>query len=171
MAKTTNTLDHELAEELGLRVSPFVMTLKHLAPLTKVIQAFVFVFQKEGLTYYDKAEVWTETLGRRHKIARFILAPVVEQRLNQRVYRRWYVCDGQMLYPVQTAKVAALYEVFYFVTDPTPGYRTHPVFIGETQFIRKKPLMAMRCLQPGWSVRLDPNRPRRRCLPLQCVGT
>lgn len=155
----TKQVDQELADELGLILSPFVMTLKHIRVLPKVVQGFVFAFQKDGITYYDTVDAWTETLGLRHKTIRFITHPVIELRIRQRQYQRWYVRDSETLYPVQMAKVDALYDTFYFVSDPDPGYRTQQVFTGDTLFIRKKPLMAMRPLHPGWSLYLDPKRP------------
>jgi hypothetical protein len=153
---TTKQIDQQVAADLGLQLSPFTMTLKHVKGLTKLVHGFVFAFQHDGLVYYDSVDRWTETLGLRHKISRFVSNPQVEERLAKHQYKCWYVHDGQTLYRIQTAKVECLKDHFYFITDATGRHPTQTAGIEETDFIRKKPLMAMRPFVTGWGVRPEP---------------
>lgn len=147
---TTKLIDQQVADDLGLQLSPFTMTLKHARGLTKMVQGFVFAFQHQDLVYYDQVERWSETLGMRHKISRFISNPQVEERLAKHQYKCWYVHDGQTLYRIQTAKVDCLKDHFYFITDATGRHQTQTAGIQETLFIRKKPLVAARPFKTTW---------------------
>ena len=164
-------LDQHMAQELGLLISPFMLTLKHARQLTKVVKGFVFVYTRDGQTFYDTVDAWTETNGLRKRVVRFITHPCIEERLGKHQYQRWYVRDGITLYPLQTSKVEDLKEHFYFCTDSDPRYRTQVAFVGETQFIRKKPLVAMRRLQPGWGIVLPSERPCFTSRPKLAVAT
>jgi hypothetical protein len=145
-------LDQAVATELGLQNSPFAMTFKHARQLHRVITGFVFAFEKDGLVHFDEVGIWDSTQGLRHKVTRFISHPRIEQRLSKRQYQRWYVRDENALYPLQTAKVEDLKDNFYFVVDDNPCHRTQIVMNEETQFIRKKPLLAMRKPHIPWGV-------------------
>ena len=156
MAKSKRCLavDNLVASELGLTLSPFTLTLKHVMSLPAIVEGFVFLFESDSMLHYDTMDCWKETLSLRQKVYRFISQPCINKRLQNRTYKRWYVRSEDTLFAVQTAKYAELLDSFYVVTDSDPRYHTHSVVDLEAPFMRKKPLVQCRIQNPGWGVRL-----------------
>lgn len=153
MAKSAvQRLDEQIAQELGLQLSPFVLTIKHGRKLHQVINGFVFAYTQDDTPMYDEVPVWRSSAGLRHKVTRYISHPRIEQRLIKRQYLRWYIRNDDILFPMQTSKVEDLRDNFYFVVDDNPLNRTQIVMTEDTQFIRKKPLLGMRQVTPAWGV-------------------
>lgn len=153
MAKSAvQRLDEQIAQELGLRLSPFVLTIKHGRKLHQVIQGFIFAYTQDDVPMFDEVPVWRSSSGIRHKVTRYISHPRIEQRLIKRHYTRWYIRNDDILFPMQTAKIEDLREHFYFVADDNPLNRTQIVMTEDTQFIRKKPLLGVRQVRPEWGV-------------------
>jgi hypothetical protein len=150
MSKQMQRLDTLVAADLGLVPAPITMILKHATRFPDAVDGFVFVLEQNGLIYYDVVEVWRSVNGMRVRVPRFRSHPVIEERLRQRQYKRWYVMGNGRLFPVQTAKVDDLKEQFYFLTDSDPTYRTTTILTEECQFLRKKPLLFHRPPKPGW---------------------
>ncbi|QBX32182.1 hypothetical protein [Pseudomonas phage PA1C] len=155
MAKTAaKKLDELMAAELNLELSNYTAMLHHAVTLVGVLEGFVFVYDKNGVTCYDKVDAWSEVNGMRLRIARFQSNPMVEDRLAKRIYKRWYVHGGGMLIPLNITKVDDLKENFYFKIDDNPGHCTFTVFTEDAPFIRSKPLLFNRKSHPGWGVTL-----------------
>lgn len=150
MSKQTRKFDLMIADELGLELADIAIILKHATRFPEAVTQFVFAYEQSGLSYYDVADTWTEVNGMRVRNPRFRSHPIIEDRLNRRQYYRWYVVGNGRLFPVQTAKVETLRDLFSFVTDSDPSYRTQTVLVGETQFIRKKPITQCRQTKPTW---------------------
>ena len=153
MAKSAvQRLDAQIAQDLGLQLTPFVLTIKHGRKLHQVIQGFVFAYTQDDVPMYDEVPVWRSSAGIRHKVTRYISHPRIEQRLIKRQYSRWYIRNEDILFPMQTSKIEDLRDNFYFVVDDNPLNRTQIVMTEDTQFIRKKPLLGMRQARPEWAV-------------------
>jgi hypothetical protein len=150
MSKQMQRLDTLVAADLGLSPAPITMILKHATRFPDAVDGFVFVLEQNGLIHYDVVEVWRSVNGMRVRVPRFRSHPVIEERLRQRLYKRWYVMGNGRLFPVQTAKVDDLKDQFYFLTDSDPTYRTTTILTEECQFIRKKPLLFHRLPRPSW---------------------
>lgn len=144
MSKHAHRFDLAIATELGLELADMVIVLKHAAVFPDVVSHFIFAYELNGLLYYDAADTWHEVNGMRVRNPRFRSHRIIEDRLNRRQYYRWYVVGNGLLFPVQQAKVEKLRELFPFVIDSDPRYRTQTVFSEETQFLRKKPLTQCR---------------------------
>jgi hypothetical protein len=151
MAKSKrHEMDRQLAEELGLTLAPFVLTVKHVTKLQGVGKGFFFAFEHKGQLWYDRAPVWNESLGCRIKPERFFLPDLVAKRLREHHYQRWYFHDHSYLYPVQMAKLDKLHQLFWFVPDPDPLYRSEVIFEVDKFQLRRKALRSAQAPQPGW---------------------
>lgn len=153
--KIARQIDLIVAEDMQLDLRDIPVVLKHVHKLHRIVTGFVFAYHKDGLTYYDTVQVLRECNGLRIRIPRFAITSAVKQRIVKHQYQRWYVQCGDALYPLQPAKPVTLFESFYFVVSDDPRYRTQTAFTGETQFIRKKALVACRPVSPGWGVRVQ----------------
>lgn len=154
MSKQTLRFDQAVAEELSLTLADIAIVIKHAALFPDAVTQFVFAYEQNGLIYYDIADTWHEVNGMRVRNPRFRSHPIIEDRLNRHHYYRWYVVGNGMLFPVQQSKVEALRTLFTFLIDSDPRYRTQTAFFGETQFIRKKPLVQCRRQKLGWGIEL-----------------
>lgn len=125
MAKssTVKQLDEWLAIEIGVQLSPFVLTLKHVRQLSHGGLGFLFVYRHQGVYWIDHTWVQRDQLGLRIKPVRLRMDTTVKDRLEQQVHRRWYFYDQEYLYPVQKAKVKRLFDDFWFIVDKDPLYR------------------------------------------------
>lgn len=151
MSKQSRRFDALVADDLGLTLAPIAMILKHATRFPDEITGFVFAYEQGGLIHYDSVPTWHSVNGMRVRIPKFKTHPVIEERLRQRVYRRWYVMGNGQLFAVQIAKVDELLNQFYFVIDPTPNYRSRTILTEECMFLRKKPLLFHRPTVPTWS--------------------
>jgi len=150
VSKHTVRFDQAVAEELGLELSTIVIIIKHASQFPDKVTQFVFAYEQNGLIYYDIADTWHEVNGRRVRNPRFRSHKVIEDKLNKRQYYRWYVVGNGILFPVQQSTVENLRLLFSFLIDDDPRYRTQTAFFGETQFIRKKPLVNCRPAKQAW---------------------
>jgi hypothetical protein len=143
-------MDVTLAEELGLLLSPFSLTLDHVCKLDSKYGGFHFGFLVDGQIWYDSAELKSIHLGCRVKPSRFLLPDMVAHRLHQRVYKRWYFQDRTYLYPVQPTKVDTLFEKCWFIENDIPHYTTSVIVNIEQFNLRKKPLINVRKQYLTW---------------------
>ena len=150
MSKQSQRLDTLVATDLGLAHAPITMILKHATRFPDAVDGFVFAFEQNGLIHYDVVDAWRSVNGMRVRVPRFRSHPVIEDRLKQRQYKRWYVMGNGRLFSVQIAKVDDLKDQFYFLTDSDPTYRTTTILTEDCMFLRKKPLMFHRQPLPGW---------------------
>lgn len=148
--KPTKKIDQEVSYDTALDISDIPMVLKHVNKLQQIVKGFVFAYIDKDLTYYDTVEVIRECNGHRLKIPKLLVAPVVLERLKNRVYQRWYVHCGKNLHPLQQAKPNDIMNAFIFLVSDDPRYRTQTAYPGETLFIRKKPLVACRPVRVDW---------------------
>jgi len=156
--------DEAIADELGLILSPFTVTLKHTAGFTALVKSLIFSFMKDNEVYYDKATTWTHCNGRRVRKRKFAIAPHALSNLHNKLYNRWYFTDGVNLFPVQHAKMSDVLDFFYFVEDDNPRLYTHIAYTPkETPFIRKKPLMAMRVVKGDFGPPVNV-QPKNSCI-------
>ncbi|AEH03457.1 hypothetical protein AVT69_gp031 [Pseudomonas phage PhiPA3] len=156
MAKTAaKKLDELMAAELNLKLPVQTAMIHHAVSLKGSMEGFIFAYEHDGLVFYDRVDMWDEVNGMRLRIARFKSHPVIEDRLNKRLYRRWYVWGNGLLVPVNICKVDDLKDRFYFLIDDDPSYRTINVMPDETLFIRKKPLQHLARVHPGWGVKFN----------------
>jgi len=160
MAKSNKAeLDQAMADELNLELSPFVITLKHAAQLYSLEGGFFFAYQCSGQIQYDEVPIHTGAQGCRVKPERFLLPRMVDQRLNNSIYSRWYFKDGRYLYPMQKTKVSKLKDLFWFVICDDPHYCSSVICDLQPMYLRKKPLMEMRKDNVTWDD-CTPPRPR-----------
>lgn len=155
MSKQTLRFDQAVAEELSLTLADIAIIIKHAARFPDAVTHFIFAYEQNGLIYYDVMNTWHSANGMRVRNPRFRSQPIIEDRLNRHHYYRWYVVGNGRLFPVQQAKVEALRSLFSFVIDDDPRYRTQTAFFGETQFIRKKPLVHCRTQRPTWGTEIN----------------
>lgn len=148
--KPTKKIDQEVSYDTALDISDIPMVLKHVNQLQKIVSGFVFAYIEKDLTYYDTVQVIRECNGRPLKIPKLVAPSIVLERIQQRVYQRWYVRCGDSLHPLQQAKPNDVMNNFIFLVSDDPRYRTQTAFTGETQFIRKKPLLACRPVRVQW---------------------
>lgn len=152
MAKSNiKRLDLAMACERNKALSPFTLTIKHVRCLESTGQRFLFAYQVDKTTHYDTVDVVNEVLGVRRKLAYFLLPDVVKQRLNDKVYTRWYFEDEDYVYPVQSCKITHLMGSFLWTVDGEQRKCSHVIADpDETQFIRKKPLKRVRRPEVTW---------------------
>lgn len=150
----TKRIDYEVSHDTTLTISDIPMVLKHVNKLSRIVDGFVFAFIEGDAVRYDTVKVIREANGRRLKIHKLAIAPIVLERIRKHQYQRWYVRCGNKLHPLQQVKPSVIEESFYFMVSADPRYRTQTAYIGETLFIRKKPLLACRSVRPGWGVTL-----------------
>lgn len=144
-------LDRDMANELELERSPFVLTIKHILKLSPSVGGFCFAYRHNDQLYYDTVPVQTSNGGIVVKPARFMLPEVVQRRLQEKsFYTRWYFYDTRYLYPIQKSKVGTLYDAFWMVLDSNPHYRSSVVCDPGHMQLRKKPLVAMRDNPVTW---------------------
>ena len=155
---TVKQIDELMAQELERKLSPFTMTIKHVQKLHRLIRGFVFAYAKDGVTYYDVAELIWECNGKRIRLPKFALHDTIRQRIAKHQYQRWFVYCDDTLYPIQTAKPSVLEESFIFMVNDDVTYRTKTAYIEESLFLRKKALLACRPLKSGWGVTLQKQR-------------
>ncbi len=151
---TAKKLDEQMAAELDLTLSPFTMVLKHVVRLPNIVEGFIFVMVKDGIISYDRVDKWAEVNGMRLRVPRFKSHSVIEKRLNDKLYRRWYVWGNGILYPLQTSKVEDLKDNFYFKIDSNPHCCTIHIPNIEVDIIRNNPLLFFERAHPGWGVTL-----------------
>ncbi len=151
MAKSSKKeLDVALACEFDKALSPFTLTYKHVKCLNQTGQGFVFAYTRDNTVYYDRVEVVAQVMGIRQKPERFLLPEQVRERLISNAYSRWYFEDDDYLYPLQVCKVGTLLDEFRWVTNDSPGFRSHVVATPDTMFLRKKPLVGVRQSKVTW---------------------
>lgn len=132
--------DRRVAEELGCRLAPRTLTLKHVHTKGASGTGFCFLEIAGELGWVDIAPVWRDDVGVHLKPLRLLLPPRVKHHLQTHRYHRWYFVEGATLYPVQTAKVEKLWDEFWFVPDPNPLYRPILLMPVETLLLRRKAL-------------------------------
>lgn len=125
MAKssTVKQLDEWLAIDMGLLLSPFMLTLKHVRQLSHGGLGFLFVYQHHGVYWVDHTQVIRYRNGMRVKPIHITIDVSVKERIKQHVHLRWYFYDREYLYPVQKSKIEKLFGEFWFITDEDPRYR------------------------------------------------
>lgn len=148
--KPTKKIDREVSYDTALDISDIPMVLKHVNKLQPIVKGFVFAFIDNGLTYYDTVKVIRECNGHRLRIPKLQATSIVLERLRSRGYQRWYVHCGSNLHPLQQTKPTDMLNAFIFLVSDDPHYRTQTAYLGETLFIRKKPLVACRPVRAVW---------------------
>lgn len=148
--------DQLVADELGLNLSPFTLVLRRVVELDRVVRGFVFMYIKDGLIHLDFADTWNAVNGRRTKIKKFGLSKQINARLYERFYRRWYIRDGDMLYPVQTTKFADFKDTFYFLMGEHPTQPSLIIQPDNAPVLRSRRLLFHRPPHPGWGVTYKP---------------
>lgn len=129
-------LDLLVANELELALSPNSLILKKLVTMLD-LEGFVFAFIKDDLIHIDIVDTWSHVNGVRLKFRTFGSCPEIESRLEKRMYKRWYVREKGVLFPLQTSKVEDLKSIFNFVIDDNPLRQTLIVVPEDTPIVRK----------------------------------
>lgn len=151
---SANQIDEVIASHLELTLFQFQLTIKHTLTLNRLLRGFLFAYSKDGVTYYDTVPLITECNGQRIRLPKFAIHPSISKRIAAHQYQRWYVYDSDTLYPLQMAKPSVFETTFPFKVNDDVLYRTQTAYTEETMFIRKKPLLALRPIRPGWGVTL-----------------
>lgn len=128
--------DQLVASELDLALSPDSLILKKLVTMLD-LEAFVFMFIKDGLVHIDTVDTWSHVNGKRLKLRTFATCNEIETRLSKRMYKRWYVREKGVLFPLQTSKVEDLKSIFNFVIDDNPLRQTLIVVPEDAPIVRK----------------------------------
>lgn len=150
--KRVNRVSLALSEELGLLLSPFTLTLKHVVKLHSKVGGFVFVFPTTlGQYQYHSVRVASESGGLPVKPLFFPIPQACVEGLLGNRYCHWFYFDEQYLYPVQRTKPSTLLETFLFKPN---GEVPHVDVLLDTpepeMWLRKKPLLALRPELPSW---------------------
>lgn len=151
MAKSKRQeMDLAMAEEFGLKLSPYVMVVKHVQLLRSQYGGFAFAYRHNGQVYYDRVSGVVQDKGVWTKPGRFPTPQAVLENLKAKRYSRWYYYNGEYLFPFQTCKYQQLLERFWIVDDPNP-YFGPSVIVDPGQFnLRKRPLVEMRKPTVTW---------------------
>ena len=153
--KIAKRIDAALCDDMGICISDIPMVLKHVSKVSRLVKGFVFAYIENDLIHYDEVELITECNGFRLRHPKFLMSKLTYERLYKRKYQRWYVRGEQTLYPLQISKPQVFEDSFYIAIDDNPNRKTKIAYVGETPFIRKKPLVACRRCVPGWGVLLN----------------
>lgn len=143
-------IDEAMALELGLTLSQFTLTIKHVQQLHRLIRGFVFAYTKDDLVCYDTAILHSECNGKRIRLPKFEMHPTVHKQIAKHHYKRWFVYCDSTLYPVQLAKPSILDDSFLFTITTESLHRSKIAYAKESLFIRKKPLVVCRPVKNGW---------------------
>jgi hypothetical protein len=148
-------LDRLMAQELGLTLSDRTLPLKKVQVMTTDVHGFYFAFWEHEQCCYDTALLWWESLGCRIKPQRFLMTPLVKQRVETRRYQRWYYRQGNTLHRVQVSKATELFDRFWFQIRMDNHTYTHVIVEVDAMFLRKKPLKHLREPKQPWSDHID----------------
>lgn len=150
--------DAAVADDLGLKVSPFTTSLLQATQLTEILTHLVFSYTQGDEVYYDLAGTWKQANGMRCKRHRkFTISQSCRDKLTNRTYNRWYFIAAGHLCPVHLTKMSELLDLFYLVVDPDHRPNSHLAYnLGVCPFIRKKPLIQVRQQKPTWGAPLQP---------------
>lgn len=159
MSKQMQRLDTLVAADLGLELAPITMILQHATRFPDTVDGFIFAYELGKCICYDSVPTWRSVNGMRVRTPKFKSHPLIEDRLNRRLYKRWYVVGNGRLFSVQTAKVTDLKEQFNFLIDNDPRYRSVTILTEDCMFLRKKPLLFHRPPVPTWGTLIPENRP------------
>jgi len=158
--KKTHRVGQALSEELGLVLSPFTLTLKHVVQLNAKRGGFLFVTTTQFDHHlYHRVEVVAECNGLPIKPAYFPIPKSVVGRLLQKSYAMWFFYDSDYLYPLQKVKPEALLETFVFrETENTPRENVILDSPEPEMWLRKKARLEMRESVPCWDSYLCPSK-------------
>lgn len=144
MSKLKVRMNEAVADDLGVEVSSKTITVKELADNPDVVEALVFAYSMDDQIYYDLVPIWRDVNGMRIKVPKFQSLPIIEERLDRRLYQRYYALGLGLLIPLKAAKPSELRTRLPFKIGNDPSYHTQITAPDETMALRKKPLLQHR---------------------------
>lgn len=141
MSKFKARINDAVTGDLGVGLSSKSITIKELSAIPDLIESLVFAFMVDDQVYYDLVPIWRYVNGMRIKIPKFQSLPIIEERLDQSVYQRFYALGNGLLIPLKAFKLTELRTRIPFKIGNDPNYRTSITVPDESMALRKKPLL------------------------------
>lgn len=141
MSKLKAKLDQAIAGDLGIELSSDSITLKEIVEQPDQVDSLVFAYDIGENIYYDCVPVWRYINGMRIKIPKFHSRPIIEARLVNKVYKRYYVIFGGILTRLKISKPNDLKTLLPITVGENGLYRSSIVTPDLIMGLRKKPLL------------------------------
>ncbi len=141
MTKLKERLDKAVADDLGITLSSNSTTLKEIAEQPDKVEGLIFAYTVGDDFYYDRVPIWRYVNGMRIKIPKFHSRPIIEARLSQQLYNRYYVIITGTLFHLKVSKPNDLKTRLSFTIGEDGVYQSTMVTPDLVMGLRKKPLM------------------------------
>lgn len=141
MSKSKARIDSAVAGDLGLVLSTHTTTIREIAENPDPVLALLFAYEVGEIVHYDLLPLWREINGMRIKLPKFQSHPVIEERLNKKFYKRYYVACGHTLTPIKLKSVSEFDRRLPFETGNLTQCVTSIVVPELVMGLRAKPLL------------------------------